>query len=100
MLYHENSLVAVQCAFLTGVYLMSTMQILAAWKCFVQAGTQCFSYLESRGLMRSERDPVSRRHSADTRVSPCEQHRPVEEGLYWSCLKSELYVSSRLQFFY
>src|ERR1700733_23702 len=41
MLYHQNSLVAAQCSFLTAVYLMQTMQILAAWKCFVQASSQC-----------------------------------------------------------
>ncbi|KAL1960921.1 hypothetical protein VTO42DRAFT_5905 [Malbranchea cinnamomea] len=92
MLYHENSLVAVQCAFLTGVYLMSTMQILAAWKCFVQAGTQCFSYLESRGLMRKNRNngEVRRHNSYVDATEQASQHRPVEEGLYWSCLKSEL----------
>lgn len=45
LLYHRNSLVIAQCSFLTAVYLMSTMQILAAWKCFVQAGTQCLAWL-------------------------------------------------------
>lgn len=91
MLYHENSLVAVQCAFLAGVYLMSTMQILAAWKCFVQAGTQCFSYLESRGLMKRSGSQSEGYQESRPELS---EDRPVEEGLYWSCLKSELCVCS------
>ncbi|KAL3492150.1 hypothetical protein BJX62DRAFT_236587 [Aspergillus germanicus] len=40
MLYHQSSLLAIQCSFLTAVYLMSTFRILAAWKAFSQAGTQ------------------------------------------------------------
>jgi hypothetical protein len=41
MLNHENSLTWAQCSFLTTVFLMSIMRLLAAWKCFVQAGNQC-----------------------------------------------------------
>jgi hypothetical protein len=88
MVYHENTLLAVQCSFLTALYLMSTMDIFAAWKSFSQAGTQCLGWLASQG-----RFPGPIVHSStpgeknDDRASP---GRYVEESLYWSCLKSEL----------
>jgi hypothetical protein len=79
ILYHKNTLVVAQCTFLTAVYLMSTMQILASWKCFVQAGTQCVAWLISQGQLKSD-------HSSITQSS----NRHAEESLYWSCLKSEM----------
>jgi hypothetical protein len=99
MLLHENSLLATQCSFLTGVYLMSTMRILAAWKSFAQASTQLQGYLMSTG--RTEQRSVSGRSSfpihwyKSHHVSRIDNHpdqsvRAVEESLYWSCLKSEL----------
>jgi hypothetical protein len=96
MLYHHNSLMIAQCSFLTAVYLMSTMQILAAWKCFVQAGTQCLAWLTSQGRMKGTA-------SADLATSLQREHgthrdhsaatSQAEECLYWSCLKSELSVA-------
>jgi hypothetical protein len=95
MLHHENSLAAIQCAFLTGIYLMSTMQILAAYKCFVQASTQCLMYLSSRGWLHDTGSPkhspsLARDggviHDRDTRT------RHVVESLYWSCLKTEQFA--------
>lgn len=93
-LYCENSLLAAQCAFLTGVYLMYTMRIMAAWKAFVQAGTQCLGYFASRGLIdtRSEsnikpRDKAVAEHSNPEASSDL---RALEDSLYWSCLKSEV----------
>ncbi|KAH8879240.1 hypothetical protein GQ53DRAFT_855030, partial [Thozetella sp. PMI_491] len=83
MLYHENSMLAVQCSFLTAVYLMSTLRILAAWKCFAQAGTQCLGW-----LARRIPDPDA--------PEPEDPQRYVEESLYWSCLKSELELRTEL----
>jgi hypothetical protein len=84
MLFHQNSLVVAQCSFLTGVYLMATLRILGAWKCFVQAGTQCLAWLTSQGRMKGTNN---RLHEAnDSNINR------AEESLYWSCLKSELYV--------
>lgn len=95
MLYHHNSLVIAQCSFLTAVYLMSTMQILAAWKCFVQAGTQCLAWLTSQGRMKG----ITSEHTATSLQDgngTYRDHNPAttqaEESLYWSCLKSELSV--------
>lgn len=82
MLYHQTSLVVAQCSFLTGVYLMSTMQILPAWKCFVQAGTQCLVWLTSNGRMKGTNNRIP--------VEDGSRANYAEESLYWSCLKSEL----------
>jgi hypothetical protein len=98
ILYCENSLISTQCAFLTGVYLMYTLRIMAAWKSFVQAGTQCLAYLTSRRLMDiqvehsgSREKPVSEYNYARIPNSaPASKLRVLEDGLYWSCLKSEV----------
>ena len=75
---------------------MSTMQILPAYKCFVQASTQCLVYLSSRGWLDGTGLPnpapsVARdggvMHDGDTRT------RHVVESLYWSCLKTEQFAS-------
>ena len=96
MLYHENSLAAIQCAFLTGVYLMSTMQILAAYKCFVQASTQCLMYLSSRGWLHDTDSPKhspSLAHDGGVTYDRDTRTRHVVESLYWSCLKTEQFAS-------
>ncbi|KAH8694481.1 hypothetical protein BGZ61DRAFT_352352 [Ilyonectria robusta] len=88
MLYHSNSLLAVQCSFLTAVYLMTTFRIMAAWKAFSQAGTQCVGWLAARGHTREDMDsqyPVAVEIPKGDNI---EQN--MEESLYWSCLKSEL----------
>ncbi|KAK7421230.1 Zcf27p [Neonectria punicea] len=91
MLYHSNSLLAVQCSFLTSVYLMTTFRIMAAWKAFSQAGTQCVGWLAARGHTRgsANNQSVSEDSHGDS-----EQH--MEESLYWSCLKSELELRTEL----
>jgi hypothetical protein len=100
VMYLENALVTTQCSFLTGVYLMSTMRIMAAWKAFAQAGTQCLGYLISRGRFCT---PAAGTDGSLPPVPPVNdlqedslaqrKLQAIEECLYWSCLKSELYVS-------
>lgn len=91
-LYCDNSLISVQCAFLSGVYLMYTMRIMAAWKSFVQASTQCLGYFASRRRLGFSFEPYAEsgneaiKHSDDTSVNM----RALEDSLYWSCLKSEM----------
>ncbi len=87
MVYHENTLLAVQCSFLTALYLMSTMDIFAAWKSFSQAGTQCLGWLASQSRFSGSTVYLVAPSGKEDRVSPA---RYVEESLYWSCLKSEL----------
>lgn len=92
-LFCENSLIAVQCAFLSGVYLMYTMRIMAAWKAFVQASTQCLGYFASRRRLRFSFEP--RAAQSRNEVPEHDDHasanvRALEDSLYWSCLKSEM----------
>ncbi|CAI4217750.1 unnamed protein product [Parascedosporium putredinis] len=83
LLYHDNSILAVQCSFLTAVYLMSTMRILAAWKCFAQTGTQ---YLAWRIHRVQDQGP----DAMNQPVPGNDGEGYIAESLYWSCLKSEL----------
>ncbi|RSL96483.1 hypothetical protein CEP52_011446 [Fusarium oligoseptatum] len=91
MLYHSNCLMAAQCSFLTAVYLMTTFRIMAAWKEFSQAGSQCVGLLVAGGSL----DEEGRAKSPETEgMSVGEQQ--MEESLYWSCLKSELELRTEL----
>ncbi|KAJ9143827.1 C6 zinc finger domain containing protein [Pleurostoma richardsiae] len=94
MVYHENSLLAMQCSFLTAVYLMTTFRILAAWKAFSQAGTQCVGWLATRGRVVERRNRFSAPglHTHEG----VDDEKYVEESLYWSCLKSELELRTEL----
>ncbi|KAF7714749.1 Fungal Zn(2)-Cys(6) binuclear cluster domain-containing protein [Penicillium ucsense] len=93
-LFCENTLISVQCAFLSGVYLMYTMRILAAWKAFVQASTQCLGYFACRrGLASSAESDVGREAGlsiAQDQLQASANLRALEDSLYWSCLKSEI----------
>ncbi|KAL3466524.1 hypothetical protein BJX64DRAFT_250226 [Aspergillus heterothallicus] len=88
MLYHENSLMAIQCSFLTAVYLMTTFRILAAWKVFSQAGTQCVAWLTAQGQLPGWSQSSNWETDALPRFP--ESQTSMGESLYWSCLKSEL----------
>lgn len=95
MLYHENTLVAAQCSFLTAVYLMSRLEVLAAWKSFVQASSQCLGWMKSQGWQHET--SISRNDNTDNDIAPDPERdrkrlkdRHIEESLYWSCLKSEM----------
>jgi hypothetical protein len=94
MLCHENSLIAAQCSFLTAVYLMMTMQILASWKSFVQAGSACLAWLTSQARM-SQIGHLKRKESRGNGDTSYQENQMAEahhseESLYWGCLKSEL----------
>jgi hypothetical protein len=67
MLVNSGTIEA-QCFFLSGVYLMTTMRPLAAWRMFVQALTCC------QVLLSGADDP----------------NNPAQQSLYWTCFKSEL----------
>ncbi|KAH8649797.1 hypothetical protein BX600DRAFT_441899 [Xylariales sp. PMI_506] len=81
LVHHENSLSGLQCSFLTSVYLMSSLNIFAAWKSFSQAGTQCIGWLAAHGRVQG----------FEGNLPPTGADGYVAESLYWSCLKSELF---------
>ena len=68
----ENSVLAVQCTFLLGVYQMYSMRPLRAWMSFNQACAIFQTYLHTRCRQEANRDT-----------------KRLEQRLYWSCLKSE-----------
>ena len=90
MLYHENSILAGQCTFLTGVYLCSTNQILAGWKSFVHASNQILAWLRSNDRLQQEefQENITSDKHPESPASITKNY--VEESLYWSCLKSEV----------
>jgi hypothetical protein len=60
-----------QVFFLAGVYLMTTMRPIEAWRTFVQALTCCQSF-----------------QSSPDDVAP--EEAQLQHGIYWTCFKSEL----------
>lgn len=74
----EDGLLAPQCHFLAGIYLMYKLQPLAAWPQFHMASTLCYIYLQCESR-RADGTPEDR-NTLDRRL---------EQSLYWSCYKSE-----------
>ncbi|SPO07367.1 uncharacterized protein DNG_10061 [Cephalotrichum gorgonifer] len=96
MVYHEHSLLAVQCSFLSAVYLMTTFRILAAWKAFAQAGTQFMAWLAVRGRIEPHHFGIGPGLVSENHTPAGSPMQHVEESLYWSCLKSELELRTEL----
>jgi hypothetical protein len=71
----QTGILKTQCFFWSGVYLMSIQKPLAAWLLFVQAVASCQCFVFSDGVLNQISEPLT-----------------AKESLYWSCLKSELYV--------
>ena len=69
-----------QCFFYSGVYLMSKLQPLRAWRLFSQALACCQDF---ECANPASQGPLTRASSATPGL-------PVEECVYWSCWKSEL----------
>ncbi|KAF2020421.1 hypothetical protein BU24DRAFT_338474 [Aaosphaeria arxii CBS 175.79] len=75
----KPGIIATQCHFLAGVYLMYTMRPLSAWQQFRSASTSYRLYL----------DYQSRRRTRRATVPVSTKQRSQEQSLYWSCYKSE-----------
>jgi len=77
----QRGLLAPQCHFLAGVYLMYTMRPLQAWGNFHSASRSYHIYLQCQ----------ARRLSAASSLVGAEssRRRRLEQRLYWSCYKSE-----------
>jgi hypothetical protein len=75
MLLCRSGVIEAQCFFLAGVYLMSTLRPIEAWKMFVQALACC------QGFHRYQRT------LDDTQYEGIHQ---LEQSIYWTCFKSEL----------
>jgi hypothetical protein len=73
MLLVRNGLIEAQCFFFAGVYLMTTLRPILAWKMFVQ-GLACCQGLQTRNI--------------DYARSAAEWN--PRQRIYWTCFKSEL----------
>ncbi|KAJ5633362.1 hypothetical protein N7490_009701 [Penicillium lividum] len=81
MLLSRGGVIEVQCFFLAGVYLMTTLRAVHAWRMFVQALACCegFSIL---------------------RTNDCHEDAwETKQRVYWTCLKSELEVRLELNLY-
>jgi hypothetical protein len=74
MLLCRSGVIEAQCFFLAGVYLMSTIRPIEAWKMFVQALACCQGFHDHRRPFDPE----------------LEDERQLEQSIYWTCFKSEL----------
>ena len=75
----ESSILSAQCFFYAGVYLMSILQPVPAWRHFLQALAFCQEF--DFAIQASQ--------STQSLTSPSESS-PTEQRLYWSCWKSEV----------
>lgn len=74
-----GGVLAAQCHFYSGVYLMTTLQPLRAWRCFNQALACCQDFACA--------NPSYQKPSSLPLPTP--KGLPEEECVYWSCWKSE-----------
>ncbi|KAJ5328875.1 hypothetical protein N7452_009265, partial [Penicillium brevicompactum] len=73
MLLTGNGVIEAQCFFLAGVYLMTTLRPMEAWRMFVQ-GLACCQALQSHDIDHAQ---------SEAEWSP-------HQRIYWTCFKSEL----------
>ncbi|RFU81380.1 clr-1 protein [Trichoderma arundinaceum] len=79
IVFAESGILSAQCFFYAGVYLMSMLQPVSAWRHFLQALAYC---QEFDFAIHASQNP-------QTLMSPPETS-PTEQRLYWSCWKSEV----------
>jgi hypothetical protein len=78
LLLCRSGVVEAQCFFLAGVYLMSTIRPIEAWKMFVQALACCQGFYSEKRVLDSSNESEQR----------------LQESIYWTCFKSELYFTT------
>lgn len=76
MLLCRSGVIDAQCFFLAGVYLMTTLRPVEAWRMFVQALACCQGFSMDQG----------------NDASGLEAESNPKRRIYWTCFKSELYV--------
>jgi hypothetical protein len=76
-----------QCFFFSGVYLMSALQPIHAWRNFIQALACCQEFEFAKQSLYSESNSILGGSGGPT----------AEESVYWTCWKSELELRVTLQ---
>ncbi|KAF7550236.1 hypothetical protein G7Z17_g5842 [Cylindrodendrum hubeiense] len=83
----ERDVLASQCQFLSGVYLMYTQRPLSAWAEFHSASRSYHIYLQCQ----------ARRPSRSVDPARVSKRRQLEQRLYWSCYKSECELRAEIE---
>ncbi|KAH8734252.1 hypothetical protein BGZ61DRAFT_341832 [Ilyonectria robusta] len=83
----ERDVLASQCQFLAGVYLMYTQRPLSAWAEFHSASRSYHMYLQCQ----------ARRPSRCVDAAKASKRRQLEQRLYWSCYKSECELRAEIE---
>ncbi|KAH6684800.1 hypothetical protein B0J14DRAFT_527760 [Halenospora varia] len=83
----KGGVIEAQCFFFSGVYLMSALQPIHAWRHFVQALACCQEFDFAMQSLSLERKTISESSSGP----------PAEESVYWTCWKSEIELRQNLQ---
>ena len=76
ILLSRTGIMEAQCFFLAGVYLMSILRPIEAWRMFVQAMACCQGFHTSMTAHGTQ----------------IEDEQKLQNSIYWTCFKSELYV--------
>ena len=81
ILLSRTGILEAQCFFLAGVYLMSILRPIEAWRMFVQAMACCQGFHTSKS-------------TADGQL---EDEQKLQNSIYWTCFKSELELRLELR---
>lgn len=85
LLLCSSGIIEAQNFFLAGVYLMTTMRPVEAWKMFVQALACCQGFVPSSDV-EGGTDPTLGDDGSHGRQSESQLYKSI----YWTCFKSEL----------
>ncbi|KAL0941336.1 C6 zinc finger domain-containing protein [Colletotrichum truncatum] len=85
VLLSSDDIIAAQCLFLSGVYMMCTFQPVKAWRYFVQALASCqqFPFLTPEAQQRYHNSMKSGNESENYSIDT------LQQAVYWSSWKSE-----------
>ena len=86
MMIGSGGVLEAQCFFYSGVYMMSKLEPLRAWRFFCQALACCQDFACA--------DPLYQNQQCSVRTA---QSLPAEECVYWSCWKSDLELRAVLE---
>ncbi|KPI36833.1 uncharacterized protein AB675_11831 [Cyphellophora attinorum] len=86
----KQTVLAAQCHFFAGVYLMYTLRPMLSWQHFHQASTTYQLYLKTNGRLIEHMTVVEQGHNAlQPGSAQYRKQARLEQRLYWSCFKSE-----------
>lgn len=90
MLLCRSGVIDAQCFFLAGVYLMTTLRPVDAWKMFVQALACCQGFLVPDESSSSSSLATAAGSTMAAAAASAEDGSNPKRRIYWACYKSEL----------